>query len=473
MSSNQHQPSPAKDTKDKDPFRVMIVGAGVGGLLFAILLDRAGIDYSIYERAKEVKPLGAVMALSAGALPALDQLGLYESLKKVSLPAGGKFKIYKDDMTLIAGVAGLPEELLGYRHVIFARPGLYDLLLSQISPEKIHFNKKVIAIEQNQKEAKITCSDGTSYSGDVLVGADGAYSAVRQGLYKELQEKRILPAADSQELNKGFICMVGTTKELSLEKYPGIDDKDSNINQILGQGNSYCWSAFTVPGNRICWNVISQLDSLDSAERQKLKNAEWSSESNDAMIAEVKDFLIPLGGTLGDLIEATPREIISRVFLEDKMFETWNYGRVALLGDACHKLLPSAGLGAVTAMQDAVVLANSLYDMKSQTFEGVKDALQDYRDERYSRVVDQYEASKADAKIIYGQTWLERIIRHVVLNYLPDSIKMKGGYKGMEYRPQAVFLPQVPVRGIGFVLPQRASERYQREQRQKAPATAV
>lgn len=51
------------------------------------------------------------------------------------------------------------------------------------------------------------------------------------------------------------------------------------------------------------------------------------------MIAEVKDFLIPLGGTLGDLINATPRDIISRVYLEDKMFETWNHGRVALIGD--------------------------------------------------------------------------------------------------------------------------------------------
>jgi hypothetical protein len=51
------------------------------------------------------------------------------------------------------------------------------------------------------------------------------------------------------------------------------------------------------------------------------------------MIAEVKDFLIPLGGTLGDLIEATPRDNISRVYLEDKMFETWNHGRIALIGD--------------------------------------------------------------------------------------------------------------------------------------------
>lgn len=103
-----------------------------------------------------------------------------------------------------------------------------------------------------------------------------------------------------------------------------------------------------MPGNRICWNVISQLDSLSDVEKQRLKNAEWSSESNEAMIAEVKDFLIPLGGTLGDLIEATPRDNISRVYLEDKMFETWNHGRIALIGDGKsidYTRVPGAGEG--------------------------------------------------------------------------------------------------------------------------------
>lgn len=56
------------------------------------------------------------------------------------------------------------------------------------------------------------------------------------------------------------------------------------------------------------------------------------------MIAEVKDFLTPFGGTMGELIAATPRDKISRVFLEDKLFETWHAGRTVLIGDACHKV---------------------------------------------------------------------------------------------------------------------------------------
>ncbi|KAG9065059.1 hypothetical protein KI688_002380 [Linnemannia hyalina] len=452
--SKRYQEEQAKLGKTPKPFHVLISGAGVGGLMLAILLDKAGIDFSVYERAKSVKPLGAVMSLNAGVFPALEQLGIYEPLQKVSLPITGGFNIYNGDMTKVITLRSSVAEFVGYDHIAFARPDFYDLLIARIPPGKIHFNKKVISTEQNEKEAKITCSDGTSYSGDVLVGADGAYSAVRQGLYKQLQEEKALPPLDAQDLNKGFICMVGTTKELSLADYPGIDSKEASINQILGQGNAYSWSAFTVPGNRICWNVISQLDSLGEEEKKKLKNAEWSSESNDAMIAEVKDFLIPLGGTLGDLINATPRDIVSRVYLEDKMFETWNHGRVALIGD---------GLGAVTAIQDAIALANSLYDIKSQSYQGVKEALQEFRDERYSKVKDQYEASKLNAKLLYGKTWFEKLLRYAVFNFTPRSVQSKGAYKGMEYRPQAVFLPQVPNRGTAPILPQRVSERYQRE----------
>jgi 2-polyprenyl-6-methoxyphenol hydroxylase-like FAD-dependent oxidoreductase len=69
---------------------------------------------------------------------------------------------------------------------------------------------------------------------------------------------------------------------------------------------------------------------------------------------------------------------------------------------ACHKLLPSAGLGAVTAMQDAVTLANCLYDMKGLSPLEINEAFDIYKEERYPKVKDQFSASKTNAKLIYG-----------------------------------------------------------------------
>ncbi|KAG0376747.1 hypothetical protein BGX24_007293 [Mortierella sp. AD032] len=454
-------PPPLSDGKNP---HVMIVGAGLAGLFLAILLEKAGIPYQIFERVKEIQPLGAVMSLNAGILPVLEQLGLYEELLHISLPVTGEFKIYNSDLALILAPKNVSAEAIGYNHIVFARPDFYNLLLSKVPREKVHFSKKVMSLEQNREGVMVRCADGTTYHGDILVGADGAYSGVRQTLYKRLSKAGTLPPSDGEELNKGYICTVGITAPLDPIKYPGIDAKDANINQIIGNNSPYSWSVFTIPGNRICWNVKRQLATIEEATDLKLKNSEWGPETSAPMIKQVRDFLIPFGDkTLGDLIDATPQETISCVFLEDKLFDTWNHGRTVLIGDACHKLLPSAGLGAATAMQDAVVLANCLYEMNGLSSDDVDETLSDFQTKRFPIVKAQYEASKTSAKLIYGQSLVERFMRMVVFNWLPESTKMKGAYKGVEFRPQASFLPQIPARGTAPVLLQKISKRYQRE----------
>lgn len=73
---------------------------------------------------------------------------------------------------------------------------------------------------QNKEGVMIRCADGTTYHGDILVGADGAYSGVRQHLYKTLHEQNALPPSDAKDLSKGYICMVGTTDPMDPENTP-------------------------------------------------------------------------------------------------------------------------------------------------------------------------------------------------------------------------------------------------------------
>ncbi|KAG0320773.1 hypothetical protein BGZ99_004315 [Dissophora globulifera] len=329
-------------------------------------------------------------------------------------------------------------------------------MLAQIDPSKIHFGKKVISIKHpSEGGVTINCTDNTSYSGDILVGADGSYSSVRQALYKDLNEKKVLPYSDTQGLEMGYITMVGTTDALDEKKYVELKDDFTHFHFIVGKGKPYTWSTFTVPGKKICWGVQIQLKAT-SAEDREFKNTEWGPEGNEAMIKEIQDFPTTYG-RLGDFIEKTPRERISKVYLEEKMFETWHHGRVVLIGDAAHKMLPSAGQGAVNAMQDAVILASCLYDIAlNPTAENIDSAFQSYKAQRYPHVKFQFDSSKLMAKVIFGQSILHR-----------DTIAAAA------YRPQCTFLPFTPNRGTHAPLPQLPSSRYQQEHQSEQAATPV
>jgi len=89
-------------------------------------------------------------------------------------------------------------------------------------------------MEKNNK-VHIFCSDGTSYEGDILIGADGAYSGVRQSLYKWMDEKGVLPPTDLENFSIGFVSMVGVAEPKDPEKYPQLKDPFSNFSVVVGE----------------------------------------------------------------------------------------------------------------------------------------------------------------------------------------------------------------------------------------------
>jgi hypothetical protein len=91
---------------------------------------------------------------------------------------------------------------------------------------------------------------------------------------------------------------------------------------------------YSVPGNKLCWNVIVQLE-LAAVESEQFRNSEWAPESNKRILNHVRHFKT-IYGTLGDIIDATNDEGVNRVFFEDMLYETWNHGRTVLIGDGTY-----------------------------------------------------------------------------------------------------------------------------------------
>ncbi|KAG0014600.1 hypothetical protein BGZ80_010354 [Entomortierella chlamydospora] len=422
-------------------FHVMIVGAGLGGVMLAILLERLNISYTLFERAAEIKPLGSAMVFGANILPVFEQLGLLEEVKKISLPCLS-MDIYNSNIEKVASV-----NVQKYKE----RPDMHKLMLSQVPSEKILIKKRVLSVEQDEQGVTIRVADGTTYHGDILVGADGAYSGVRQGLFKLMEKKDMLPEGDKASLSLGYLSMVGVSEPQDPEKYPVLKEPTSNFSRVIGSTAPYSYNTVTVPGNRICWGMTIQLDS-NKASKEMFKNSEWGPEAIEGMISEIRDFPSHFGGVIGDLIDATPRDMISKVFLEEKMFETWYHGRTVLVGD-----------GATNAMQDAVILANCLYELKSRSSEDITEAFKSYRDQRYPQAKYQMDKSKNLGRVLYGQTWPERLLRFVAFNLLPQRMQEEEFLKDTVYRPVLSFMEPPENRGSGPVLPQRPSEKYEAE----------
>ena len=122
---------------------------------------------------------------------------------------------------------------------VIARYDLIRVLLSRIPPHKILYNKRVLSTKHEDDEVIIHCHDNTAYAGTILIGADGAYSSVRQNMYKEMSAMGLLPKVDAKPLGYDYDCLVGVTKPLDPKKYPVLNDEFCEFQIVLGKEIPY------------------------------------------------------------------------------------------------------------------------------------------------------------------------------------------------------------------------------------------
>ncbi|KAF9920385.1 hypothetical protein FBU30_009794 [Linnemannia zychae] len=446
MQGNQN--STTKTTK------VLIVGAGLGGLTLAMILQKAGIPYEVYERADEARQLGSGITLNATIAPLLRQLNLMDefvSLSKLVTSIQVANENRTVDFALTAGFENAMEKyvapilkLYGADTRLIPRPVLHDLFMRQIPKERVHMSTKIVKVEQDANGVRIYNADGSVAYGDILVGADGAHSTVRQNIYVGLKEEGKLPPEDDVPLPFNIICLVGQTKPLSPNEIPLLAKKDCQFIRTAGDNKPYAWNTFTTAQNTIAWSVVRFLDGELNKDDDAFRNSEWGAESAESMYEQVRDFPIMAGDdkklTIGDLIDWTPKGGISKVMLEEKVFQTWYSGRTVLMGDACHKFNPSGGAGAGNAMHDAVVLANYIYALPQYpSVEEIDDAFKAYKAERIEWVEAAFKTSQM-AQTLVAKGIKPMIIRFLV-RYMPDSMNQRASARVLAFRPQLSFLP--------------------------------
>ncbi|KAG0228952.1 hypothetical protein BGW41_003228, partial [Actinomortierella wolfii] len=217
---------------------VIIVGAGLGGIMLAILLERAGISYIVIEKAQTVKPLGSALSIGATILPVFKQLGLYDELAALSVPCLRGIGHSGPGTTARTEDYEFVKERYGYYVHIIDRPKLYDILCKQVPKEKILYGTKVQSFHQTDEGVTVRTADNTTYYGDVLVGADGAYSTIRQELYKQLSAKNLLPKEDDTAPPYNTYCLVGVTHPMT-EDTIIVPENESRLDTIMYKNSPY------------------------------------------------------------------------------------------------------------------------------------------------------------------------------------------------------------------------------------------
>lgn len=165
------------------------------------------------------------------------------------------------------------------------------------------------------------CANGHVEQASVLVGADGAYSAVRQNLFRKLKEKNLLPKSDTEALKFMQNCIIGVTKSIEdLERFPVAGAKFAEVNIVVGKDQPYTLWLSPTFSNRIAWSVSGKLLTPEGSElSENFKQSEFGPEAVDTVCALIQDIPTPWGGTMADLIEVTPREYVTKVMVEEKV----------------------------------------------------------------------------------------------------------------------------------------------------------
>lgn len=353
-----------------------IVGAGIGGLTAALALQRAGFKVTVYEQAPELGEVGAGLSLSPSAAHALRYLGLGPALDAASyLPEDQAVRHYQDGRALQwtnRGHALL--EKYGERYYLIHRADLHDALAAAVranDPEAIRLGQRCTGVTQTGDPVQISFEDGATADADTVIGADGSRSRVRCALF-----------GDDGPKYTGYIAWRGI---VPMERVPPrLLDPPSGI--FVGPGHLV---------NRYPVRSGTLLNFVAFAERKEWEEEGWSIRSTvDELVKEFAGWHPEVLGFLA----AVPPELLFKWGLFDREpLTSWCRGRVCLLGDAAHPILPFLGHGAVLAIEDAIVLGRAFAESAS-----VAEALSRYEAARMARASFVVRESRKAVKIFHS-----------------------------------------------------------------------
>jgi salicylate hydroxylase len=314
----------AKPTK---PLRAAIVGGGIGGLAAACSLMRRGIDVTVFEQAAQLGEVGAGVFIYPNSLRQLERMGLREALAAVGAKVGAGSEYYRMDGTVVGKV--LTHDSSGWNGLYgMHRADLLNTLAATLPKSSIRPGHRCIGLEQNADAAQLTFANGEVAEADVVIAADGIQSV--------LQKYVVEPSPPEYSGVRAYRGLVAR------DKLPGWREEAHQI--WMGDGKHFM--AFPVRSGRLL-NYVGFVPTKNETVES------WSA------VGDRDEFAASFVGwdpRVTDLLEKVETCFWWGLY-DRRPLASWTKGRLALLGDAAHPMLPHLGQGANQAIEDGVALA--------------------------------------------------------------------------------------------------------------------
>lgn len=313
---------------------VGIIGGGIGGLAAALSLLRAGFDVQVYEQASALSEVGAGVQVSPNASRVLHGLGLADELAGMGVrPLAWHQRRWDDGRTLLyTPLAEQMVEAFGFPHYQTHRADLLAALTSALPAERVHVGHRLVELADGGDHVTAGFANGANADFDLLVGADGIHSTVRTILFG--------PASPR---------FTGCVAYRGLVPAERLSHLDLEVSAQIWMGPGSHFVHYFVQNKRLV-NFVAIID-RDSWTRES-----WTDRGVLAdLLAAYAGWHPQVRAILGAVEETFVWALFDR-----EPLERWSSGRVTLLGDACHPMLPFMAQGAAQAIEDGATLAACL-----------------------------------------------------------------------------------------------------------------
>tara|TARA_X000001036_G_C20655408_1_gene796723 strand:- start:456 stop:1637 length:1182 start_codon:yes stop_codon:yes gene_type:complete len=355
--------------------KILIAGAGLGGLSAAGCLLKAGFDVEIYEHAPSLGEVGAGIQMSANAMHVLNYLGIGEKISAQSVrPEAYVFRLHNTGE--IIDRFNLSDEHLALHKAPYNqahRADLHGLLTDMVlglKPNSIHLNKTVKYFDESERDVSLFFEDGTKVIGDVLIGADGIKSVVRDQISGKV------PATYTGD----SAWRITVPKEVLPKNF---------MEQVM--------SVWMGPGKHAVTYWIKRgtlLNFVGSVETPVASDESWTAKFP---WEEMKSNFKGWHSDIQTVIDLADRNECFRWALYSRpVVKNWSTSRATILGDAAHATLPYLAQGAAMAIEDGAILARCLSDVSE-----ISKALNLYERNRYDRTKRVVETSNANRKLFH------------------------------------------------------------------------